>query len=492
MSQPSTGGESGTSGSKDSLVPDPATPRPTCEPDHRDNASVALDSAAAHPTRRIAALAWPLLIGQLAVIANGVIDTAMVSRFSSADLAALALGAAVYVSIFVGLSGVLQALSPVIGQLYGARRLHDIGAELKQGLWLAVFLTLIGATVLLFPGPLLDLAQASPELREKVTLYLRILSLALPATLVFRLYASLNTAMGRPKMIMAIQVAGLALKVPLNAWFIFGGLGVPAMGGPGCALATAVTGWLGVVAGLVMLRTLPVYRTIGFFHTGLAWPRWSAQRELLKLGIPMGLSYLIEVTAFTFMAIFIARLGETAVAGHQIVANLGTVLYMLPLSIATATSILVAQALGAGTPDQARHIGNAGIRLAILSSMAAGLLVWLLRGLIVRAYTPDAAVAAAALPLFFFIAFYQLFDSLQVTTAFVLRAYKVAIVPTIMYAVALWGVGLGGGFVLGFDMLGVTPRFLLGASGFWMANSVSLGLVGLGLIAYLKRIQKRK
>jgi MATE family multidrug resistance protein len=306
---------------------------------------------------------------------------------------------------------------------------------------------------------------------------------------VFRLYASLNTAMGRPKMIMAIQVAGLVLKVPFNVWFIFGGLGVPAMGGPGCALATAVTGWLGVVAGLVMLRTLPVYRTIGFFHTGLAWPRWSAQRELLRLGIPMGLSYLIEVTAFTFMAIFIARLGETAVAGHQIVANLGTVLYMLPLSIATATSILVAQALGADTPDQARHIGNAGIRLAILSSMAAGLLVWLLRGLIVRAYTPDAAVAAAALPLFFFIAFYQLFDSLQVTTAFVLRAYKVAIVPTIMYAVALWGVGLGGGFVLGFDMLGVTPRFLLGASGFWMANSASLGLVGAGLLVYLRRVQ---
>lgn len=443
------------------------------------------------PTRRIAALAWPLLVGQLAVIANGVIDTAMVSRFSSADLAALALGAAVYVSIFVGLSGVLQALSPIIGQLFGARRMSAIGAELKQGLWLAVFLTIAGALVLLFPAPLLDLANASPELREKVTLYLRILALALPATLAFRLYASLNTAIGKPKMIMAIQLAGLALKVPLNVWFIFGGLGIPAFGGPGCAIATAVAGWLGVLAGMAMLRTLPVYRSIGLFGTGFAWPAWKAQRELLALGIPMGLSYLIEVTAFTFMAIFIARLGETAVAGHQIVANLGTVLYMLPLSIASATGILVAQAIGAGAHAQARHIGYAGIRLAMMLSVLAGLLVWLLRAQIVRAYTPDPVVAAAALPLFVFIGFYQVFDSLQVSTAFVLRAYKVAIVPTLMYAIALWGIGLGGGFVLGFDLSGSTPRAIQGAAGFWLANSLSLGLVGLGLLGYLRHVQAR-
>ncbi|MGI4848411.1 MAG: MATE family efflux transporter [Janthinobacterium lividum] len=443
------------------------------------------------PMRRIAALAWPLLIGQLAVIANGVIDTAMVSRFSSEDLAALALGAAIYISIFVGLSGVLQALSPIIGQLYGARRLPEIGAELKQGVWLAAFLTLAGAAVLLFPGPLLALAHASPELVEKVTLYLRILTLALPATLAFRLYASLNTAIGRPKMIMAIQVAGLGLKIPFNTWFIFGGLGLPAFGGPGCAIATSVTAWLGVLAGLVMARSMPFYRTIGLFGTGFAGPRWKAQKELLKLGIPMGLSYLIEVTAFTFMALFIARLGETAVAGHQIAANLGTVLYMLPLSIANATGILVAQAIGAGAWTQARHIGNAGIRLAIMLSMAAGLLVWLGRSAIIHAYTPDPAVAAAAMPLFVFIGFYQLFDSLQVSTAFVLRAYKVAIVPTLMYAIALWGVGLGGGVVTGFDLLGITPASVRGAAGFWLANSVSLALVGIGLLGYLKRVQRR-
>lgn len=443
-----------------------------------------------HPTRRIASLAWPLLVGQLAVIANGVIDTAMTSRYSALDLAALAIGASVYVSIFVGLNGVLAAISPVIGQLFGAGRHERIGYEMKQGAWLALFLTVLGSIALLFPQPLLSLAHASPELSEKATLYLQALVFALPATMGFRLYSSLNTAIGRPKMVMALQVAGLALKVPANALFIFGGFGIPEMGGPGCAVATATVSWMMFLCGAAIVRFGPTYRHYGLFGTGLVPPRWPAQRELLRLGIPMGMSYLIEVTAFTFMALFIARLGATAVAGHQVTANFATVLYMLPLSIANATGTLVAQAIGARDMEAARRIGHAGIRLAAILSVTIGAAVWILRGLIVRAYTPDPAVIAAALPLFFFIAFYQLFDSVQVTTAFVLRAYKVAVVPTLIYAVALWGIGLGGGYILGLDPFGISPEFLQGAAGFWLGNSASLALVAAGLLWYLRIVQR--
>ena len=442
-------------------------------------------------SRRIGALAWPLLVGQLAVIANGVIDTAMTSRFSSADLASLAVGASIYVSSFVGLSGVLQAVSPIIGQLYGARKYERIGFEVKQSIWLALFLSLAGFVLLLFPQPLLALAHASPETADKVTLYLRILALALPATLGFRIYGSLNTALARPKMVMAIQVGALLLKIPLNLLFIFGGLGLPAMGGPGCAIATAIAAWSAVLASLVLLRRDPFYQQFRLFGAGFVAPQWQAQKALLKLGIPMGLSYLIEVTAYTFMALFIARIGTNAVASHQVTANFGTVLYMLPLSIANATGTLVAQALGANRKEEARRIGHAGIRLAALSSVTVGVLVWLFRGAIIRAYTPDAAVIAAAMPLFVFIAFYQLFDSVQVTTAFVLRAYKVAVVPTVIYAVALWGVGLCGGYVLGLDPFGIAPQALQGAAGFWLGNSASLGLVAIGLLWYLRRVEQR-
>ena len=205
----------------------------------------------------------------------------------------------------------------------------------------------------------------------------------------------------------------------------------------------------------------------------------------------MGMSYLIEVTAFTFMALFIARMGEVAVAGHQIASNFGTVLYMLPLSIASATGTLVAQAIGARDMTQARRIGNIGIGLAACMSLALGTLVWLARASIVRAYTPDLQIIAAATPLFVFIGFYQVFDAVQVSAAFILRAYRVALVPTVIYAVALWGVGLGGGYVLGFATVGGVPQGLQGATGFWCGNSASVAVVAFGLMWYLRHVQRQ-
>lgn len=447
-------------------------------------------SASSSLTARVAALAWPILIGQLAVIANGVVDTMMTARYSAIDLAALGLGASVYVSIFVGLSGVMQALSPTIAQLYGAKKFDAIGDEVRQGVWLALFLTLIGAIALCFPQPLLNIAQASPELNDKVLSYLQLLALALPATLGFRVYASLNTAISRPRMVMLLQVSALLLKIPLNALFIFGGLGLPAFGAPGCAIATAISAWLALLAGWLIVRYQPFYRKFTLFGKGLGAPDVKAIKSLLKLGLPMGLSFLIEVTAFTFMALFIARLGSDTLAGHQITANFGTVLYMLPLSIANATCTLVAQEIGSGRLANARHTGQAGVRLGVLLSVSIGVVVWIAREQIIGLYTPDVRVAAAAMPLFFFIAFYQLFDSAQVGTAYVLRAYKVATIPTLMYAVALWGMGLGGGYLIGFDVLGLSPDWLKGAAGFWLGNSLSLALVGVALIWYLKRVQR--
>ncbi|WP_034196430.1 MATE family efflux transporter, partial [Burkholderia cenocepacia] len=121
---------------------------------------------------------------------------------------------------------------------------------------------------------------------------------------------------------------------------------------------------------------------------------------------------------------------------------------------------------------------------------AYGVLVFALRPLIIGGYTPNPAVAAAAMPLVAIVACYHVFDALQVTSAFVLRAYKVAVVPTVIYAVALWGVGLSGGYVLGFDVGGIAPAWLTGARGFWFANTVSLMLAGAGLVLYLRRISR--
>lgn len=440
--------------------------------------------------RKIASLAWPVLIGQLAVIAFGVIDTAMVGRFSATDLAALGLGSSVYISVYIGLTGILVALQPIAGQLFGAGRESEIGEETRQALWLAAALTFVGFVLLYFPEPLLSLAKAPPALHDRTVDYLRILSFGLPASLAFRVYSSLTNAVGKPRLVMFLQVGGLVLKFPLNTWFIFGGFGVPALGGPGCALASTLINWVLAFVGMTVLLKFEFFRPFGIFSR-FTWPAFRRQVALLRLGIPMGLSYLIEVTSYTFMALFISRFGTTTLAGHQIAGNLGAVLYMTPLAIGIASSTLVSQALGAQRFDDAASISRHGIIMACVLALVYGVVLIAARPHVIAAYTPDPNVIAAAMPLVLIIFFYHLCDALQITTAFILRAYKVTIVPTVIYAIALWGIGLGGGYLLGFDVGGAIPASLQGARGFWIANSLSLGVAGVGLFLYWRRVSMR-
>ncbi len=441
--------------------------------------------------RRIAALAGPVLVGQLAVIAFSVIDTIMAGRASATDLAAVGLGGSIYVTVYISLMGVLQALAPIAGQLYGAGRHAEIGVEVRQAAWLGLVLAAAGMLLLSFPGPLLAFAKAPPELVDKATAYLHLQAFGLPAALGFRIYSALNNALSRPIMVTLLQLLGLAVKVPLNAWFIHGGLGLAPMGGPGCALASTLISWMWCLSGVLILRQGSAYRPLGIF-AAWSWPMRSHLWALLRLGVPMGLTYLIEITSFTLMSVFITRLGTVTLAGHQIIANLGAVAYMLPLSLGIATSTLVAQAVGARDRAGARRVGWRGIRLAAGLALVVGATLWLLRAPVLQAYASDAAVVQAALPLVTFVALYQAFDAVQVTTAFVLRAYKIALVPTVIYAVSLWGIGLGGGYLLGFGLIDGMPEFTRGAAGFWLANSLSLAIAGALLVFYFIRISEER
>ena len=430
-------------------------------------------------------LAGPLLVGQLAVIAFGVLDTAMTARYSADDLAALAMASAIYISVYVGLTGVVSALAPIAGQLFGAKRYDEIGEEVRQAIWLAVLLSLFGALVLWNADLILDISQVSPEIHAKASLYMHILVLGLPASMAMRVLIALHNAVSRPTIITIVQLIGLAAKFPLNYLFIYGAFGIEGMGGPGCAVATAIISWLWLIITLSFVLFDRFYRPFKIFSQFSA-PDWHRIWTLLKLGAPIGFSYLIEVTSFTFMSLFIARLGITALAGHQIAANLGTVIYMVPLSISIATMTLVSQSIGANKPERAEEIGWSSVVFTTALCIVIGISVWIFRIQLLELYDPPMEVKIFLLPLFLFIAFYQMFDALQVTAAFILRAYRVTFWPMVIYAASLWGVGLGGGYLLGFDILGNTPQFLQGANGFWAANSISLGLAAC-LLLYLFR-----
>jgi MATE family multidrug resistance protein len=409
----------------------------------------------------------------------------MTARYSEEDLAALAMASAIFISIYVGLTGVISALAPIAGQLFGAKRLDEIGEEVRQATWLAVGLTVLGCFILINADYLLTISHVTADIEGKARLYLNILAIGLPASMGMRVLMALHNAVSRPAVITVVQLIGLGLKLPLNLLFIYGGFGIEGMGGPGCAVATVIISWLWLIITLSFVLIDRFYRPFKIFSRFSA-PDWHRIWTLLKLGTPIGFSYLIEVTSFTFMSLFIARLGTTALAGHQIVANMGTVIYMVPLSLSIATMTLVSQSIGANKPERAEEIGWSSVFFTTVLCIVIGIGVWVLRMHLLDLYDPPEAVKIFSIPLFLFIAFYQIFDALQVTAAFILRAYRIAFWPMLIYAGSLWGVGLGGGYLLGFDILGNTPVFLQGANGFWAANSISLGLAAC-LLLYLFR-----
>ena len=435
-------------------------------------------------------LAGPLLIGQLAVITFGVLDTAMTARYSADDLAALAMASAIFISIYVGLTGVISALAPIAGQLFGAKRHNEIGEEVRQATWLALGLTVLGCLILLNADYLLQISQVTPDIEGKARLYLGILAIGLPASMAMRVLMALHNAVSRPAVITVVQLIGLGLKLPLNLLFIYGGLGIEGMGGPGCAVATVIINWFWLIITLGFVLFDRFYRPFQIFAR-FSWPDWHRIWTLLKLGTPIGFSYLIEVTSFTFMSLFIARLGTTALAGHQIVANMGTVIYMVPLSLSIATMTLVSQSIGANKQERAEEIGWSSVFFTTMLCIVIGITVWIFRIQLLDLYDPPQEVKNFAIPLFLFIAFYQVFDALQITAAFILRAYRIAFWPMVIYAGSLWGVGLGGGYLMGFNVLGNTPEFLQGANGFWAGNSLSLGLAACFLLYLFRRTAER-
>ncbi len=438
--------------------------------------------------RGILSQARPIFVGQVAVMLYAVVDTVLTGHASATDLAAMGLGAGVYSSVFVSLLGAINALNPIIAQHHGGRRHLAIGVSYVQGLWLAWLLSIGGGLFLAFPELWLAWIHAPPEVEALVTRYLRVLSLALPAALMFRVISVLNVAVARPQVVMRMQVAGLVLKVLLSYVLIFGRLGMPGLGAVGGALASAIVFWALLVAGWAHTRLDPFYRR---FEIHWAGPRGPVLRELIHLGVPIGLSYALEATSFTFITLLVARLGTSVMGGHQVVANLAALCFMVPLSLAVATATLTAHAIGAQDGPRARRTASTGIRIAVIVSASLALAVWTLRGPIVRLYTSDAAVAAVALTLIPYLAAFHVFDALQTGVGFVLRAHKRAVPPTVIYALALWGVGLFGGYHVAFVGLWGPPW---GVTGMWLMQSVGLALAGLLLLAFylwLLRAQDR-
>ena len=443
--------------------------------------------------RTIARHAGTVLVGQLAVMAFGVADTVIAGRYSPHALAVLSLASSIYISIYVALNGMLQALLPVWAELHGGNRHAEIGRSVRQALYISAGAAALGITGLWFPDPWLSWTQVPTELWPDVRAYLRVLALALVPSLLFRMYSTLNQSLGYPRLVTWLQAGALLVKIPLSVLLTFGAGDVPGMGVVGCAWATLAVNSLMMFTGLWLLRTQDIYRPYRLWRLPEK-PQWSVLQHFLRLGVPAGLSIMVEVTSFTLMALFIARLGAVASASHQIAASLASVLYMVPLALGIASSARTGYWLGAGQPHRARQAAGLGISLAIGTAVLCAAALLLGREAIAHAFTNDRVVAQTAMVWLAWVAVYHLADAVQAVCAFLLRCYRITIAPLLIYTAFLWGFGLYGGYLWAYEdsvlsgWLQWTGRPAVDT--FWISSSLALAAVSVLFAALVWRVSK--
>lgn len=433
--------------------------------------------------------AGTVLAGQLAIMAFGVTDTMVAGRYSADALAALSVGSAVFVSVYVSLMGVLQALLPIWAEQHGRGETTAIGASFRQSLYLACGFTVLGMAILLSPDPLLRWTQVPEAMQADVRNYLIIVGWALPSAMFFRLYTTLNQALGHPQLVTWLQVGALVLKVPLSIAFTFGFAGIEPQGVAGCAWATLLVDCAIALIALVLMRTQALYRPLQLWQRMEA-PDWRRLGNFLRLGLPAGLSILVEVTSFTLVALFVARQGALAAASHQIAANLAAVCYMVPLSLGIAISARVSWWRGRGEEAQAQKLAWLGVKMAMGSGALLCTALLVLRHWLPHLYTADVAVMALTSSLLLWVALYHAADSVQCVCIFLLRCWRVTVVPLVVYCSLLWGGALAGGYWMAYVHPSTRDFWHMNPTPFWLGSAISLGGVAIVFTILLHRVLK--
>jgi multidrug resistance protein, MATE family len=413
-----------------------------------------------------------IVVGQLATMAYGVTDAVVAGRYSDEALATLAVASSIFISVYVSLMSVMQALMPIYAELHGAKKPRELGSAFRQSLYLGLSLMLLGMAVMMQSSFFLAMFGVPEKLRPDAVHYLSILGWALIPTLAFRMFSSLNQSLGAPRVVMLLQIASLFVKIPLTVWFVFGGAGLPAMGVAGCAWASFAVNCLMFLAALIALHQLDMYKPLQLFSR---WerPDWPRLKTYAMLGIPAGLASMVEVTSYALMGLLVARLGILATASHQIAASVAAVLFMMPLSLSIASTARVSYWMGAGDALQANRVARAAVWLTVGVAVAASAAMALLAIPIATLYSTNPEVARLGAGLLLLVALYHVADAWQTIGCFLLRCWRITVMPMLVYSVTLWGLGLGGGFLLAYRGIAGVAAMQQPAA-FWLMGFVAL------------------
>jgi MATE family multidrug resistance protein len=438
-------------------------------------------------------LAWPILIGQLANVGMAVVDVAMAGHASAQDLAGVSLGVSIWNMLIISMMGVMMAINPVVAHQVGANELEGVPHMVRQALWKALGVGLLATVAANLAALLFGHMTLEPYVRDLAINFVLITSLSMPLFACYRVLYGYSTSINQTKPLMVIALLSLLLNIVVNWLLVFGNLGFPRLGGLGCAWATLVTVAFNLVALLWWMHHSAAYRATWPFGQ-FEGPHWPQIKSLLKLGLPIGITYFAETSAFSLIALLIAEFGSTQMAAHQIALNFASLVFMVPLSIGLALLTRVGQSLGAGDAVLARYQAWVGVGLGLGFATLSAVLIALLSHQIASAYTSDTAVIALTAQLLILAAIFQIPDATQVVTSCAIRGYKVTRAPMVIHLTAFWVFSLPLGYGLGLapSWMPWAPAQPMAAQGFWISLIVGLTIAALGLTALLRQVARSR
>ena len=428
----------------------------------------------------------PIFGSQLSYMIMHTTDTIVSGRYSSEELAGLVLAGAFTFPVYMLFQGIMFAITPIVAQLYGSREFTKIGQKMRQIFWIAIAIAFSIFLIFLFLSKILLFFPLDKNILSISTEYLRAVSVGMFFYVMFRYLSSYSEGMTLALPVFFVVLFGAIINIPLDIIFAFGYFGIPEMGSEGCGYATSIVSMIMFFSMLKIILSSKKYKKTELLKE-FNGPSLRVSKEILKLGIPIGIGIFAEMTMFSGAAIIIGQLGDKILSGHAVALNIASILFMLPLAIGLAGSTRVGNLLGEKRFLDAKYSSYVGVSLCFIGALFNMIMLLIFRENFSSIYSKDIEVINVAISLLIYASIFQIPDGIQMGSLGALRGYKDTFAPMVFLIISYWIFAIPLGYFL--TNYGFTKP--LGAEGMWISMIMGLILFSIFIFNRLRLVSSR-
>jgi len=427
-------------------------------------------------------LATPVVLAQAGQMLVNLADTVMVGQVGTMPLAAASFANSIFINVMVFGIGISYALTPLVGKAFGAKDTEKCAYWFQQGIYanliIGILLSVFAAAII-FAMPYMG--QDEGVAQAAIPYYLLLVLSIIPQQ-IFNTYKQFAEGLSNTKIAMVITIGANILNVFLNYIFIYGHFGAPALGLIGAGIGTLVSRVMMAAVFAYLSRQLPLFKT--YRTIKIAGFAKQAFAKIWKLGLPIGLQFVIEVFAFSLGSIMMGWINAVSLAAHQIVLSMASVTYMMSSGLASATTIKVSIFRGQKDYPTIKYSAFASLHIVLVFMTLMGILFLSMRYFLPALFIDEMEVIEVAAGLMLVAGLFQIFDGVQVVALGILRGFEDVVMPVIGAGIAYWCISLPVSYL-------VTFTFDVGPIGIWIGYLVGLASAGAFLLVRFRILYKR-